>query len=76
MRQMSFITDFGERLSLLNDKGDIVTEIPRYGAWEYDPNKGKHQVVTVSDDLESLQLLYNVPESGIFKTTSFGKEHI
>ena len=47
-------TDMGPDVALLDGEG-VVSHMPRYGVWKWDPVKRRHQVVEVGDDLEALR---------------------
>lgn len=58
-----FITDMGAQLEVKGDDGSFLLE--RFGAWVWDPHKGKHQVAEVSNDLKGLQAKYGVADDRV-----------
>lgn len=56
------ITDMGQPLTLTGHGIDGTAKsqihIPRYGVWEFNPTRGKMEVIATSDDLDLLKTKY------------------
>jgi hypothetical protein len=63
---MSFITDMGEKLKLVDQKTGNIIELPQHAYWD-DLGKGKPEVKETGDNLEHLKKKYNVPDNRIIR---------
>lgn len=54
MSRPTFYSDMGPGIELRDDQG-VVTALPRYGVWKWNPSKRKHEVAEVGDDLQALR---------------------
>lgn len=59
-----FISDLGEDQVLENRNKEKIV-LGRYAAWAPLPGGKSHQIVEISDDLETLKEKYNIPQDRV-----------
>lgn len=57
----AFITDMGEL-----PEADLALVGGRYGVWQYDVRRSKHQVAETGNELAALMVKYAVPAERVF----------